>query len=89
MHGVGRGKSAEMTSKPYLSPSIDLATEVVWEQGSKSITDVTYQKAIVKLKSCDTLINCLSQYGEINRANKALYEAAKALGLKITAPVQP
>lgn len=61
----------------------DLATEVFVEKSFERIGDDIYQSALQRLKSCDTVINCLSSYGELNEKNKQLNEQAIAMGLKI------
>lgn len=61
----------------------DLASEVVVEKGFQRIGENTYQKALQRLKSCDTVINCLTSYGEMNEKNKELLETASAQGLNI------
>jgi iron complex transport system ATP-binding protein len=61
----------------------DLAAEVISEPGFMAIRDETLQTAVVRLESCDAVINCLQSYGEINAKNKILYEKAMALGLEV------
>ncbi len=60
----------------------DLASEVVTERDFHTIADAVYLYALDKLHACDTVINCLSEYGETSARNRALYEAALAKGLK-------
>ena len=48
-----------------------------------TIRDETLKTAIERLYSCNTVINCLQTYGDMNAKNKILYEKAVALGLKI------
>lgn len=62
----------------------DLAGEVLFEKGFESIGEELYQKALNRLKACDTVVNCLESYGETNKKNKELFEAARSLGLRIT-----
>lgn len=61
----------------------DLASEVFFERSFEQIEETTYQSALQRLKSCGTVINCLTSYGEMNIKNKELYEAAASWGLKI------
>lgn len=61
----------------------DLASEVFSEKSFEPIGDGVFEKASARLKECDTVINCLSGYGEINKKNKDLYEKALLLGLKV------
>ena len=61
----------------------DLAVDVVSEKSFMEISDETLSEAIEKLSACDTVINCLKSYGDINKKNKLLYEKAIDLGLRI------
>ncbi len=61
----------------------DLANEVVMEHSFVRITDAVYHNAVEKLKGCNEVLNCLSEYGEINGKNRDLFEAAKAMGCRI------
>ncbi|MEA4847827.1 MAG: ABC transporter ATP-binding protein [Clostridiaceae bacterium] len=61
----------------------DLASEVFVEKSFERIGEDTYKSALRRLESCDTVINCLKSYGEMNEKNKELYEKAVSLGLKI------
>lgn len=61
----------------------DLASEVFVEKSFERIGEDTYISALRHLKSCDTIINCLKSYGEMNGKNRALYEYAVSVGLKI------
>ncbi|NLG86771.1 MAG: ABC transporter ATP-binding protein [Firmicutes bacterium] len=61
----------------------DLASEVFFEKRFERIGEGVYQSALQRLKSCDTVINCLKSYGEMNERNKELYEKAISQGLKI------
>lgn len=60
----------------------DLANEVFSEKSFERIGENVYQSALRRLESCDTVINCLKSYGEMNQKNKELYEKAVSLGLK-------
>lgn len=62
----------------------DLAVEVLVEKSFERISDDIYQRAVNKLKACDLVINCLECYGEMNRRNKELMDAAVSIGLKVT-----
>ncbi len=61
----------------------DLAAEVISEPGFSVIRDETLAGAAACLEKCDTVINCLRSYGEVNEKNRALLEKAKDMGLKI------
>jgi iron complex transport system ATP-binding protein len=61
----------------------DLASEVFFEASFEKIGESVYQRALRRLKSCGAVINCLDSYGEMNRKNRELYEAAVSAGLKI------
>ncbi|NLG86669.1 MAG: ABC transporter ATP-binding protein, partial [Firmicutes bacterium] len=61
----------------------DLASEVFFDKRFELIGEGVYQSALQRLKSCDTVINCLKSYGEMNERNKELYEKAVSQGLKI------
>ena len=61
----------------------DLASEVICERSFVRIGEETYRRAVQRLEACGTVINCLWAYGEMNEKNKALYEQALSIGLKI------
>lgn len=61
----------------------DLASEVISEKQFTRISPEVYESALRRLKSCDTVINCLCEYGEMNEENRYLLEAAMSLGLSI------
>lgn len=61
----------------------DLASEVISEEAFMRIRLEVYQRALRRLKDCETVINCLQGYGETNERNKDLLEEAKALGLRV------
>ncbi|MEL7607977.1 MAG: ABC transporter ATP-binding protein [Bacillota bacterium] len=63
--------------------ALDLAAEVIGVPAFTAIRDETLDIAAARLQSCDAVINCLKSYGETNAKNRALYEKAIALGLKI------
>ena len=63
----------------------DLASQVIFVKSFERIGEDIYRQALKKMKSCDTVINCLQCYGELNGENKKLYEEAVAMGLKIVA----
>ena len=48
-----------------------------------AIGDGVLEIAIARMASCDTVINCLQNYGKINAKNKLLVEEAVIMGLKI------
>lgn len=60
-----------------------LANEVIVEKAFSQIRQETYQRALDALASCDMVINCLEQYGEMNGKNRDLLQAANALGIRI------
>ena len=61
----------------------DIASCVISERGFRPITDVSYQQALEKLHTCDTVVNCLLEYGEINARNRELFEQARLIGCKV------
>jgi iron complex transport system ATP-binding protein len=61
----------------------DLASQVVSAKSFERIDETLYQQALAKMKMCDTVMNCLTCYGEMNRENKRLYDEAVALGMKV------
>ena len=63
--------------------AVDLAAEVISEPGFITIRDETLKAAIARLQICDTVINCLESYGEMNKKNRILYEKAVDMGLKV------
>lgn len=60
-----------------------LAAEVISEPGFMAIRGETLEAATARLQSCDTVINCLKSYGEMNAKNRLLYERAVAMGKRI------
>jgi iron complex transport system ATP-binding protein len=60
----------------------DLASCIVSECAFNPITDAAYQQALEKLRACDTVVNCLLGYGEINARNRELFEQARVMGCK-------
>ncbi|HWQ74718.1 MAG TPA: ABC transporter ATP-binding protein [Syntrophomonas sp.] len=66
----------------------DLASQVFFEKSFERIGENTYQSAFKRLESCDTVINCLKSYGEMNERNKTLLKAAVSRGLKILESVE-
>jgi len=60
-----------------------LASDVIAEKSFQCITESTYACAVERLKRCDTMLNCLTGYGETNRANQRLAAAAEQLGLRV------
>lgn len=63
----------------------DLACEVITEKSFERISDATFEHALKKIKGCDMVLNCLTEYGEMNRRNKELLEQARHLGCRIVA----
>ncbi|NLV17692.1 MAG: ABC transporter ATP-binding protein [Syntrophomonadaceae bacterium] len=61
----------------------DLAAQVFLANSFEKIDHETYANALQMLKSCETVINCLKSYGQMNEKNKELYEEALSMGLKI------
>ncbi|NLU23154.1 MAG: ABC transporter ATP-binding protein [Clostridiales bacterium] len=64
----------------------DLASEIVAERSFCQISDEKYEQAVNALRRCSTVINCLSDYGDINRRNRDLLEAAVSMGCHIGRP---
>lgn len=65
----------------------DLAGEVFAEKSFEKIGEEIYQSALRRLQFCDTIINCLHSYGEMNEKNKELYEKALSAGRRIVKSV--
>lgn len=63
----------------------DLASEMITERAFMPVSDETYARALEALRRCDTVLNCLSSYGEANARNQSLAEDAKTLGLRVIA----
>lgn len=61
----------------------DIAAKVIGEQSFMEIRKDTLDEAIQCLRTCDTVINCLRSYGEMNDKNRLLYKKAIELGLKV------
>ncbi len=60
----------------------ELAAEIISERHFAVISDETFKTAVKRLQRCDTVINCLNDYGEMNIRNKQLFETAIGFGLK-------
>ncbi len=56
----------------------DLASVVIAEKAFERISNETYQQALTCLKACEQVINCLSEYGEMNVRNEELAQYASA-----------
>jgi iron complex transport system ATP-binding protein len=63
----------------------DLAGEVFSEKAFEPIGDGVFQEALHRLRSCNTVVNCLTSYGMMNDKNRRLLENAVDLGLIIMA----
>ncbi len=63
--------------------AMELAGEVIGERGFSPIREETLERALLRLSSCSTLINCLQGYGEVNAMNRLLAEEAAARGMRI------
>ncbi|HBU12399.1 MAG TPA: iron ABC transporter ATP-binding protein [Clostridiales bacterium] len=61
----------------------DLAAEVVGEKSFEEIGEAAFQRAVEKLASCESVINCLRGYGTMNARNRDLLAAARDMGLEI------
>ncbi len=61
-----------------------LAMEVISEAAFEPISDEAYKAAERQLLRCKRVINCLSEYGSMNKRNHELLIKAKQLGLPIT-----
>ena len=61
----------------------DLAVEVISEKSFMQISDETLYRAIERLSGCNTVINCLKCYGDMNDKNRTLYEKAIEFGLRV------
>jgi iron complex transport system ATP-binding protein len=60
-----------------------LAADVVTEKAFMPISDANYARALKLLSHCDTVINCLREYGETNIRNRELFAQATLQGCKI------
>lgn len=61
----------------------DLASDTVSARAFRPIDQDLYTEALDKMKTCEVVINCLTEYGEFNRVNQRLYESALQMGLSI------
>ena len=61
----------------------DLASAVIAERAFCRISNASYQQAEEALRRCPEVINCLTEYGEINGRNRDLLEAASAMGCRV------
>ena len=61
----------------------DLSGEVFAEKSFERIGEDVYNAALQRLKSCETVINCLDSYGEMNEKNEKLFKAALSEGLTV------
>lgn len=60
-----------------------LAEKVIVEDAFSPISEAHYQEALNLMKTCDFVICCLSEFGEINLLNKELLSEAKRMQLPI------
>lgn len=92
--GIGEYRALQKKRIPFITGILhendidyqlacDLASEVFFEKSFEPIGDDVFHSALRRMKSCDTVINCLKKYGEINKKNKALYEIAVSEGIKV------
>ncbi len=61
----------------------DLASQVIGAKSFSKIDKQLVQRAVEIMKSCNVVINCLEQYGEMNMENKHLCDAARKMGIKV------
>lgn len=61
----------------------DLAGEVYAVRGFGGIDEQTYARALTRLRTCETVVHCLTGYGEWNVKNQLLLEEAVAMGLRV------
>lgn len=91
--GIGEYRALQRQGIPFITGVLHendvdyqvasaLAAAVIGEQSFLPIGDEAYGAALRAMEDCDTVVNCLQSYGEINVRNKALFEAAKAMGLR-------
>ena len=66
----------------------DLADEIISEKSFHTISDAAYARALEKLRACDAVLNCLTEYGETNLRNRMLHAEAKAMGCKVIADAE-
>ena len=57
-----------------------LASQVIAVDSFSEISDSELNHAISHMQSCDVVINCLADYGQMNQKNKVLVETAVKLG---------
>lgn len=92
--GIGEYRALQKRGLPFVTGILhendvdfqvaaELATEVISVPAFVTIRDATLETAAARLESCNTVINCLQSYGEMNAKNRLLYERAVAMGLRI------
>lgn len=57
----------------------ELAVEIILEKGFERISDEAFERALVCMRGCAKVINCLTSYGEMNARNRELAKAASNL----------
>lgn len=91
--GIGTFRELQKRGVPFIAGILhendidyqlarDLAADMVSERSFEKIGDNAFQTAVEYMRTCDTVINCLKGYGEMNARNGELYERALAMGLK-------
>lgn len=61
-----------------------LAADVISTAGFEPISDEAFRRAAEQLRHCKEVVNCLSEYGTMNKKNRDLLKTAEHMGLKIT-----
>jgi len=97
--GIGTFRTLQKNGIPFITGVLhendidyelayDLATEIISEKSFARISEGAFAKAVERMKSCKTVINCLGEYGETNAKNKELFETAVAMGLQVVGDVE-
>jgi len=63
-----------------------IATRVISEVSFEPISDARLEEALACLRTCRTVVNCLTSYGTLNAANRTLAKEAQRLGLSSPSP---
>ncbi len=61
----------------------DLASQVIAEKAFERIADATFQQAVECVRACGNVLNCLTNYGELNARNRALYMVTRQMQLPV------
>jgi iron complex transport system ATP-binding protein len=64
-----------------------LAAEVFSEQAFEPISRPVFEQALVRLRQCRAVVDCLESHGSGNRLNRTLADEARRLGLPVVTEV--